>query len=204
MLRPPRPRRLEAGLSPVASGGALRIILLRSQRTPGPARAAGASGHAAAAGNLPPLQHGYLHKSAVPRAGWSRPGADLPSPLAGEGPGERGRHRHCARTFTPSPQPLPREGGGACSSTSCCRADPSALPGHVREPMRQVVQIPMPLRQGRPQSGLRSVNAPRRSPSAKPRAASDGYSASIFALTSGFSVLPWQFRQTAAVGIAFR
>ena len=115
MLRPPRPRRLEAGLSPVASGGALQIILLRSQRTPGPARAAGASGHAAAAGNLR-----------------------------------------------------------------------------------------SPLRQGRPQSGLRSVNAPRRSPSAKPRAASEGYSASIFALTSGFSVLPWQFRQTAAVGIAFR
>ena len=36
----------------------------------------------------------------------------LPSPLAGEGPGERGKSA-APRKATPSPQPLSREGRGA-------------------------------------------------------------------------------------------
>ena len=103
--------------------------------------------------------HGHLHKSALPRAGrfdHQRPGVDLPSPLAGEGPGERGRRRHCARTLPPSPQPLPREGGGACSST--CRGPrlrTGSGSGAIRGPgvRPSAARTPAAARRFRPGSG---------------------------------------------------
>nr|VFJ95835.1 MAG: hypothetical protein BECKLFY1418A_GA0070994_105319 [Candidatus Kentron sp. LFY] len=52
-------------------------------------------------------------------------------------------------------------------------------------------------------AGCMNENAPRISPTSKPRAWSSGYNSSSFATTSGMSCLPWHRMHTSWVGIAF-